>query len=125
MLCTLIDSEADDIIHLNDIVISQALNHQVTVVYNEFSILHVDIANAGGKYKYRKHLYHDTAKSVLIFPKIERFNLEELDELEDSDLMDLYYEYSCEVKKMSLDEFVDNFNRCNESVMDKYVKFIG
>lgn len=85
----------------------------------------VDIANAGGKHKYRKHLYHDTAKSVLIFPKIERFNLEELDELEDSDLMDLYYEYSCEVKKMSLDEFVNNFNRCNESVMDKYVKFIG
>lgn len=84
----------------------------------------VDIANAGGKYKYSKHLYHNTAKSVLIFPKTERFSLEELDELEDSSLMDLYYEYPSEVKKMNLDEFVDSLNRCNESVMDKYVKFI-
>jgi hypothetical protein len=85
----------------------------------------VSIAKSGGKYKYRKHLYHITAEFVLIFPKIEAFKLEELDKLEDSELLDLYYSHSSEVLKLSLDEFADYFNRNSERVMDNYMKFIG
>ena len=85
----------------------------------------VRIVNAGGKYSYRKHLYHDTAKSVLIFPKIVTFKLDELDRLEDTELMDLYYSHPSEVRKLSLDEFADYFNRNSEYVMNNYIKFIG
>ena len=85
----------------------------------------VNIVNAGGKYSYHKHLHHDTAKSVLLFPKTEKFKLDELDKLEDTELMDLYYSHPSEVKKLSLDEFADYFNRNSEYVMDNYMKFIG
>lgn len=85
----------------------------------------VSIAKSGGNYKYRKHLYHTTAEFVLIFPKIEAFKLEELDKLEDSELLDLYYSHSSEVLKLSLDEFADYFNRSSERVMNDYMKFIG
>lgn len=85
----------------------------------------VNIVNAGGKYSYHKHLHHDTAKSVLLFPKTEKFKLDELDKLEDTELMDLYYSHPSEVKMLSLDEFADHFNRNSEFVMDNYMKFIG
>ena len=85
----------------------------------------VHIVNAGGKYRYRKYRYRKTAKSVLIFPKIAAFKLDELDKLEDTELMDLYYSHQSEVKKLSLDEFADYFNRNSEYVMDNYMKFIG
>jgi hypothetical protein len=85
----------------------------------------VRIAKDGGNYKCHKHLCHDSAGFVLIFPKIEAFKLEELDKLEDSELLDLYYSHSSEVLKLSLDEFADYFNRNSERVMNNYMKFIG
>ena len=85
----------------------------------------VEIAKSGGRYKYRKHLYHNSAGLVLIFPKIVKFDLAELDKLDDSELMDLYYAHSSEVRKLSLDEFADYFNRNSEYVMDNYMKFIA
>ena len=85
----------------------------------------VDIAKSSGQYKYRKHLYHDSASFVLIFPKTEKFKLDELDKLDDNDLLDLYYANSDKVKKLSIDEFSDDFNRHGEYVMNNYLKFIG
>lgn len=84
----------------------------------------VTIAKSEGKYKYKKHLSHDSATSVLIFPKIARFDLYKLDKLDDTELMDLYYGYSSEVLNLTLDDFEHYFNRNSEIVIGNNIKFI-
>lgn len=85
----------------------------------------VDIATAGGDYKYRKILYHNNAGRILLFSKSD-YQIDKLDKLDDDELMDMAYtDSSGNIQTLSVDEFFDGLNSNQDFVKEYYVKPIA
>ena len=85
----------------------------------------VDIATAGGDYKYHKILYHNIASRILLFSKSD-YQIDKLDKLDDDELMDMAYTNSSgSIQTLSVDEFFDGLNSNQDFVKEYYVKPIA